>query len=124
MLNPELIASKPEDVGIVSERLEAVFARARRDLDDGVLPSAQVAVARNGKLAGMRTFGEAVQGGELRPATDDTLYCIFSCTKVVVAAAVWLLFEQGLLRLDERVADTIPEFGTHVKEHVTVEQVM
>ncbi|HEY8768227.1 MAG TPA: serine hydrolase domain-containing protein [Dehalococcoidia bacterium] len=124
MVNPKLVQTRPEDAGVDTEMLEAVFARARRDVDEGVLPSAQVAVARNGKLAGMRTFGEAVQGGELKPATDDTLYCIFSCTKVVVAAAVWLLFEEGLLRLDERVADIIPEFGTHGKEHVTVEQVM
>jgi CubicO group peptidase (beta-lactamase class C family) len=124
MVNPRLVETKPEDAGVDAEILEAVFARAKRDVDEGVLPSAQVAVARNGKLAGMRTFGEAVQGEELKPATDDTLYCIFSCTKVVVAAAVWLLFEKGLLRLDERVAHIIPEFGTHGKEHVTVEQVM
>jgi len=66
MLNPELIAPKPEDLGIDSEKLETVFARARRDVDDGVLPSAQVAIARNGKVAGMRTFGSAIQGGEGR----------------------------------------------------------
>ncbi len=124
MVNPKLVETKPEDAGVDAETLEAVFARAMRDVDEGVLPSAQVAIARNGKLAGMRTFGEAVQGGELRPATDDTLYCIFSCTKVVVAAAVWILFEEGLLRLDERVAEIIPEFGTNGKENVTVEQVM
>src|SRR2546428_1121069 len=124
MLNPELIASKPEDVGIDSEKLEAVFARARRDVDDGVLPSAQVAVARNGKLAGIGTFGFAVQGGERRPATDETLYTIFSSTKAVVGVSVWLLFEDGLLKLDERVADIIPEFGTNGKEVVTVEQVL
>ena len=124
MVNPKLVETKPEDAGVDAEALEAVFARAKRDVDEGILPSAQVAVARNGKLAGMRTFGEAMQGGELRPATDDTLYCIFSCTKVVVASAVWLLFEEGLLRLDEKVADIIPEFGTNGKENVTVEQVM
>jgi CubicO group peptidase (beta-lactamase class C family) len=124
MVNPKLVETKPEDAGVDAEVLEAVFARAMRDVDEGVLPSAQVAVARNGKLAGTRTFGEAVQGGDLKPATDDTLYCIFSCTKVIVAAAVWLLFEEGLLKLDERVADIIPEFGTNGKENVTVEQVM
>jgi CubicO group peptidase (beta-lactamase class C family) len=124
MVNPKLVETKPEDAGVSTESLEAVFARAKRDVEEGVLPSAQVAVARNGRLAGMRTFGEAVQGGKLKPATDDTLYCIFSCTKVIVASAVWLLFENGLLRLDERVADIIPEFGTNGKEHVTVEQLM
>ncbi|TMB69252.1 MAG: beta-lactamase family protein [Chloroflexi bacterium] len=124
MLGPALIASKPEDAGIDSEKLEAVFSRARRDVDEGVLPSAQVAIARNGKLAGMRTFGSAIQGGEERPATDETLYSIFSSTKAVVGVAVWLLFEDGLLKLDERVADIIPEFGTNGKEVVTVPQVL
>ena len=124
MIDGRFLASRPEDAGIDSERLEAVFARAKRDVEGGVLPSAQVAVARQGKVAGVRTFGSAVQGGEERPATDATLYCIYSCTKAVVGAAVWLLFEEGLLRLDERVADIIPEFGTNGKEVVTVEQVL
>jgi len=124
MLNPELIGSKPEDVGIDSEKLEAVFARAQRDVDQGVLPSTQVAVARNGKLAGIRTFGSAVQGGEERLASDETLYSIFSSTKAVVGVAIWLLFEDGLLKLEERVAEIIPEFATNGKEVVTVEQVL
>ncbi len=115
MVNPKLVETKPEDAGVDAETLESVFARAQRDVDAGILPGAQVAVARNGKLAGMRSFGEA---------TDDTLFCMFSCTKVVVASAVWLLFEEGLLRLEERVAEIIPEFGTNGKENVTVEQVM
>ncbi len=118
------IAARPEDAGVDPEKLEAVFARARRDVEGGLLPSAQVAVARNGKLAGMRTFGTAVQDGVDKPATDETLYCIFSCTKAIVASAVWLLFEDGNLKLEERVADIIPEFGTNGKEVVTVEQVL
>src|SRR5579884_1767948 len=124
MVAAGLIASSPESIGVDSEKLEAVFSRAKRDVDEGVLPSAQVAVARNGRLAGMRTFGQAFHGGATKPATDDTLYTIFSCTKAIVAAAVWTLFEDGLLRLDERVADIIPEFGTNGKEIVTVEQTL
>ena len=124
MIDGKQLAGKPEDVGVDSERLEAVFARAKRDVDDGVLPSAQVAVARNGKVAGVRTFGTAVQGGAEQPATDETLYTIFSCTKAIVASAVWLLFEEDLLRLDERVAEIIPEFGTNGKDVITVEQLL
>ncbi len=124
MINKKFVAAKPEDMGIDPERLEAVFARAKRDVDEGKLPSAQVAVARNGKIAGMRTFGRAVQGGEEKPATEETLYGIFSSTKAIVGVAVWLLLEDGLLRLDERVSDIIPEFGTNGKDVVTVEQVL
>ena len=101
-----------------------MFARAKRDVDDGTLPSAQVAIARHGKLAGMRTYGSAVQGGAEQPATDGTLYHFFSSTKAVVSAAVWLLFEEGQLRLDEKVADIIPEFGTNGKEAIDIETLM
>lgn len=124
MLDPQLVAKRPEDVGIDSERLEALFARVRRDVDDGVLPSAQIAIARQGKLAAVRTFGKAVQGGQEQPATDSTLYCIFSCTKAMIASAVWLLIERGQLRIDEKVANIIPEFGSNGKDQISVEQVM
>ncbi len=117
-------ASKPEDVGIDSERLEAVFARARRDVDEGLLSSVQVAVARHGKVAGMRTFGNALHGARRQPATDRTLYPLFSCTKGIVGVAMWALLEDGLVRLEERVADIIPEFGTNGKDAVTVEQTL
>ena len=72
----------------------------------------------------MRTYGSAVQGGVEKPATDDTLYHFFSSTKAVVSAAVWLLFEDGQLRLDEKVADIIPEFGTNGKDAIDVETMM
>ena len=124
MIDVRHIAAAPEEVGIDSERLEAVFARAKRDVDEGVLPTAQVAVARRGKLAGVRTFGSAVQGGLDRAATDATLYCIYSATKAVIGVAVWKLLEDELVRLDERVAEIVPEFGTNGKGDVTVEQVM
>ena len=124
MVTTQAIAAKPEDVGVSSEKLEMLFARAARDVEQGVLPSCQVAVARQGRLAGFRSFGSAVQGGREAPATADTLYHFFSCTKAVVSAAVWLLFEEKLLRLDERVADIIPEFGTNGKDAIDVETLM
>jgi len=124
MISPTLMAKRPEDVGIDSEKLEALFARAKRDVDQGVLDSCQVAVARQGKVAAMRSYGRAMQGGAEKPVTDESLFHIFSCTKAIVAAAVWLLFEDKQLRLDERVASIIPEFGTNEKDTITVEQLM
>ena len=81
-----------------------------------------MAIARHGRLAGFRTFGRAVQGGQEQTATNETLYMIYSATKGIVGAAVWTLFEDGLLRLDEKVSEIIPEFGTNDKERITVEQ--
>ncbi len=57
------LAARPEDVGVDSTKLEALFARARRDVEDGTLKSAQVAVARRGQLAGLGPFGTVQHNG-------------------------------------------------------------
>lgn len=88
---------------------------ARADVDRGWLPSCQLAVARDGELVAFETFGAA---------TSESQYCIFSCTKPIVASAVWLLIGEGRLDPARRVVDHIPEFGANGKEMVTVEQVL
>ena len=111
-------------VGVDPDRLGALFAFVQAEVDEGRLPAAQVAVAREGKLAGMASFGRALQGGLERPVDDGTLFCIYSSTKAVVAAAVLCLIEDGLLSIDERAADVVPAFAGQGKDAVTIEQVM
>jgi CubicO group peptidase (beta-lactamase class C family) len=122
MPSPDFFAESPESVGVDPIRLEALFERARREVEDGRVGSCQLAVARDGKLAAMRSFGSVTHEGRPAPATNDTLYVIFSCTKAIVSAAGWLLLQEGKLGLDERVAEIVPEFGTNGKDRVTVEQ--
>ena len=111
MTTVERTATKPEDLGIDSEKLEAVFARAKRDVDDGTLKSAQVAVARHGKLAGGRTYGSVGHSGSQTdvPATNDTLYTIFSSTKAIVGAATWTVCEDGLLKISQMPGDRVQQ---------------
>ncbi len=115
-------AASPQSVGIDPAKLEVLFQRAEKEVRDGLLPSAQIAVARHGKIAGMRTFGRVTHGGREAPATNDTLYVVFSSTKAITSAAAWLLIQEGKLSTDERVADIVPEFGTNGKDAITVEQ--
>ena len=99
-------------------------AAAEAEVDEGRLPAAQVAVARQGRLAGAASFGRAVQGGAERPVDGETLFCIYSSTKAVVAAAVLCLIEDGQLSIDERAAEVVPAFAGQDKDAITVEQVM
>jgi len=117
-------ASRPEEVGLDSAKVEALMERVEREVKEGLLPSAQAAIARNGKIAAMRTFGHAVQGGVDKLATNETFYAIFSCTKAIVSTALWILIGEGKLDVQTRVAELIPEFGTNGKHVITVEQVM
>ena len=118
----EFFAESPEAVGLDPARVDDLLTRAEREVREGLLPSSQIAIARDGKIAAMRTVGEVMHQGEPAPAGDETLYCIFSCTKAISSAAAWLLIQENRLGIDERVADIIPEFGTNGKEVVRVEQ--
>ncbi|MBM3140318.1 MAG: beta-lactamase family protein [Chloroflexi bacterium] len=122
MIDRQFIA-KPSEIGLDEGRLQRLYDFVEGEVRAG-LPSAQVAVGRRGRLAGVRTFGTATRGGLTGPATDDTLYCIYSSTKGIVGVAVWGLIEDGGLRIEERVADIIPEFAGKEKDGITVEQVM
>ena len=113
MSNPYSFAPSPESANVDPDKLAQVVERVRREVDEGLLPSAQLAIAREGRLVLFETFGDA---------TNDSLYCVFSSTKAITSAAAWLLIEAGELATDEIVADIVPEFGTNGKEVVTVEQ--
>jgi CubicO group peptidase (beta-lactamase class C family) len=114
MYDPEVVADLAE-LGLDPERLEELFTRARREIDEGLLPSCQLAVARHGRLAAFRALGDA---------DTQTRYVIFSATKAVVAGAAWLLIGRGRLDPAMKVAEVIPEFATNGKDVVTIEQVM
>ena len=122
MIDPRLLAPTPESVGLDSALVDALLERAGKEVREGVLPSAQIAIARNGKIAAMRSFGRVLHYGVEAPATDETLYCVFSSTKAITSAAAWLLIQDGVLDVGARVADLIPEFGENGKREVTVEQ--
>ncbi len=124
MIASHLIAENPREVGLDAAKVEALFQRAQREVVEGLLPSCQIAIARNGKLGAMKTFGHAVRGGANQPATNDTLYCVFSCTKAIISASIWILMGEDKVSITERAAEIIPEFGTNGKDAITVEQLL
>ena len=96
-------------------RVDALLARARQEVEEGILPSCQVALARHGELVAFEAFGDA---------TTATRYAVFSCVKAFVAAAAWSLMGEGKLDASRPVADYLPEFATMGKEVVIVEQLL
>ena len=97
------------------ERIEDLRGRIQHAIEQGPLPSVQVALARNGKLALFETFGAA---------DNNTRYNVFSCSKPLVASAVWRLMGEGLIDIDRTVGHYIPDFADNGKQDVTVEQVL
>jgi CubicO group peptidase (beta-lactamase class C family) len=96
------------------EAVAALVGRARRDVDEGVLPSCQIALARDGELLVDETFG----------APAASRYVTFSVTKAFSAAIAWLLVGDGSLQPSTRVADVVPEFAANGKAAVNVEHLL
>jgi CubicO group peptidase (beta-lactamase class C family) len=105
----------PGRAGLDPQRLDALLRRVRRAVEGGPLPSAQVAVARHGRLVACHTFGDVEPGRR---------YILQSVGRSVVAGAVWKLLGDGLLDIAEPVAGIIPEFAGNGKGAVTVEHVL
>ena len=105
----------PDQLGLDCERIEELRGRVQHAVDKGPLPSVQFALARNGKLALFETLGAA---------DNSTRYNIFSCTKPLVASAIWRLMGEGQLEIGRPVSHYIPAFSDQGKRGVSVEQVL
>jgi CubicO group peptidase (beta-lactamase class C family) len=92
-----------KSLGFASKPLDHLDALIRSHIDDGRYPGAQIALARHGKLALFRTYGTAKTEGGTVPATNESLFLLFSQTKVLTSSAVWTLVEEGKLSFMDKV---------------------
>jgi CubicO group peptidase (beta-lactamase class C family) len=95
--------------------VDALVHRAHREVDDGLVPSCQLALAFEDEIVMSETIGAAAA---------DTRYLVFSATKPFVAGAMWALIGDGLLDPAQRVAELVPEFSSFEKDAITIEQAM
>jgi CubicO group peptidase (beta-lactamase class C family) len=119
-----LSTATPSSVGLDPRPLERLQELITRHLAEGRYPGAQIALARDGKLALFRTFGDARIDPARAAARDDTLWLLYSNTKVVTACAVWVLAEQGALRFTDRMAEHVPGFEANGKGDITIVQLL
>ena len=119
-----LETADPAALGLDPDRLDRLARLIQSQIEDRRYPGAQIAVARNGRLVLERSFGEARTAPAREPAAADTLWLLYSNTKVVTAAALWVLAEQAALCWSDRIADHVPEFARHGKGDITILQLL
>ncbi len=119
-----LPTSNPQSLGFALKPLEHLDRLIREHIEESRYPGAQIALARHGQLALFRSYGEAKTEGGRQPASGDTLFLLFSQTKVLTSAAVWTLVEEGRLSFMDKISDHLPEFAARGKGDITLQQVM
>ena len=74
------------------------------------LPGLVVAIARNGRVAHLKAFGNRVME-PADPMERTDLFRIYSMTKPMVSAGLMILVDEGKVGLDDPVSKYVPEFG-------------
>lgn len=101
--------TKPESVGLSSERLDRIGKTVQRNIDDKRIAGAVTMVVRHGQVAWLKAQG--MQDREAgKPMQTDTIFRICSMTKPITSVAVMMLYEQGYFALEDPISKYLPEF--------------
>ena len=99
--------SRPEEVGLSTDRLQQVTALMRRHIEAKSFAGAVTLVARNGRVAHLQAHGLADLDTKQAMKTDS-MFRIMSMTKPVVGAAILMMMEEGKVRLNDPVSRFVP----------------
>ncbi len=98
------------------------------NLEKNLYPGVQVVVGYRGEIVVDVSQGSMIKGSDivLDKVNENTLFNIESITKVMVTLPlVFKLVEEGIIRLDDKVINYIPEFGTNKeKSKVTIRNLL
>lgn len=121
----------PAAAGLAVADVDAIWHAAVGAYATGLYPALALCVRRRGVTVLDRAIGHAAGNGPhdapgvfKQRARHDSLYCMFSASKMVTAMLVHLLEERRLVHLDEPVAYYLPEFGRKGKHRITLRHVL
>ncbi len=115
--------TSPETVSMSAAGLEEVTRLFHQQISDGVHPGAGLAVYRYGKPV-LDIHGGVADAKTGRPVDTETMFVLFSSTKPLAAACLYILKERGRLEWDDPVAKHWPEFAENGKDAVTVRHIL
>lgn len=122
---PGLPEASPEELGFDASKLAEVGEAISAAVGEGKVPGAVVIVGRRGKIALAEAIGRRAVEPEAEPMTRDTVFDMASLTKpVATATSVMVLWERGLIDLDEPITTYLPEFDNNGKGEITVEMLL
>ena len=89
----------------------ALDAAIEKAIAAGKTPGAVVLVGQPGRVLYRKAYGERAVEPRREPMSEDTIFDAASLTKVIATtSSIMKLFEQGRVRLSDRVTEYLPEF--------------
>lgn len=111
--------------------IDAIWRAVEALYRTGVHPAIALCIRRRGEVILDRAIGHlrgnapgAPDPSAAVPIRADSPFCVFSASKAVTAMLIHLLDDRGLIHIDDRVTEYIPEFGAHGKGPTTIRHVL
>tara|TARA_R110002073_G_scaffold1364_6_gene9538 strand:+ start:640 stop:1911 length:1272 start_codon:yes stop_codon:yes gene_type:complete len=104
-----LPTTKPERVGVSSERLARIQPAMQRYIDDNLVAGTVTIIARRGKIVHFEANGFMDAENKI-PMRKDAIFRIASMTKPITSVALMMLWEEGKFQLRDPVSKFLPEF--------------
>jgi CubicO group peptidase (beta-lactamase class C family) len=101
--------TRPETVGLSSERLQRIDEMLQRHIEAKAISGAIAVVARKGRVAHFRTIG-LMDIESKKPMTRDAVFRLASMTKPIIGVAIMILVEEGKVHVNDPVSRFIPQF--------------
>lgn len=121
----------PGDVGIDPAIVDTIWRGVTDLYNTGLQPAMSMCIRYRHRLLIHRAIGHRSGAAPDDPldapriqATPDTLFNLFSASKMVLAMLVHLLDDRGLLHLDDPVEEYLPAFGQNGKHGITLRHLL
>lgn len=114
----------PAEMGLDPQRWQGVLNLVSDWCHRHEIPGAGLQLVRGDQTTGPQLLGRQSAEPNAPPMRQDAIFLIASITKPMVGAGILLLAERGLLTLDERVEEYLPDFGKHSKHSITIRNLL
>jgi CubicO group peptidase (beta-lactamase class C family) len=110
----------PEEVALNSFKLKSADSLIQSAISKQEIPGAVLAVVRHGKMAYLKAYGHKQVYPTKQPMDVNTVFDLASCTKpLATAISAMILYDRGLLRLEDNVNIYVPAF-TYLNKEIRV----
>ncbi|TAE01093.1 MAG: glycosyl hydrolase [Bacteroidetes bacterium] len=114
----------PEESGMNSRILARIDTIAGMAIEKQATPSCQVLVVKDGKVVFHKSYGYFTYQKQTQ-VDHNTIYDLASVTKVTATLqAVMYLYDQGKIKLDEKISQYLPELKSTNKANVTLRNLL
>jgi CubicO group peptidase (beta-lactamase class C family) len=110
-------------VGMDPKALQRVEALFWEQIRQRVHPGAALTVFRYGRPV-LDLYGGVADVEAAKPVNQDTMFVLYSATKPLAAACVYILWQRGKIGWDDPIAGCWPEFARNGKAGVTVRHIL